>query len=423
MPSILFSHVNLILQALLALSLTTILSLLKISTLFLHGLHTYVHPDDVSPNNSSRQGGGIRAAIRRPGTSDADLKNRKRSKEKFEFDESKAQIFRLKLNDNHLQTRIYFSAYRSVFNFTIVACSCMLLHKFLSGSEDSGILANGSVVPMILGFVCVCRVFVLIARVSFERSATKRSEKQLSVLLGVLGFLSGLAVVFGIVPYLFFDFGFESFDGFVRFWIAVLMGCIAGLLFMPAAKSARAFWIGSDQICCNLSIISCGWIGRMLLYANYLLIVFTSLLWVNPLAELLINKRMDGRKGSHLIGSNGDFEELVGNVGMSRVDFHKLRLWCLLFSGLLQIASVRPNLQMYLNEAVLCWYQRLHSSKVPDLDFSRAKVFLHNHYLCLVALQFFVPPALMLLFLGLSQIDDNLFDSFQLGTVPRLPFI
>uniref|UniRef100_A0A5B7BUP5 Transmembrane protein 161B n=1 Tax=Davidia involucrata TaxID=16924 RepID=A0A5B7BUP5_DAVIN len=412
MLSIILSNSNLILQASLALSLSLLLSFVNISSLFLQGLHTYIHPDDVSPNNTTSQN-GVRAAIRRPGASDSDLKNRKRSKEKFEFDENKAQIFRLKLNDNHLQSRLYFNEFRSVFNSTIVASSCMLLHKFLSGSKDSGILANGSLVPILLGFAGVCRAFILIVRVSFERSASKRSEKQLSVLLGVLGFLLGLTIVFGIVPPFVIDIEFESLDGFGRFWVAVFMGCIAGFLFMPAAKSARAFWLGTDQIRCNLSIICCGWIGTMLLYANYLLTVFTSLLWINPLAKLLVNKSIEDTKGSHLIGRTGDADELVGNVGMLQSDFDKLRLWCLLASGLLQIVTLRLNLQIYLNEAVLCWYQRLHASKVPDLDFSRAKVFLHNHYLCLAVLQFFVPPALVLLFLGFSQIDDYLFDNFQ----------
>jgi len=62
---------------------------------------------------------------------------------------------------------------------------------------------------------------------------------------------------------------------------------------------------------------------------------------------------------------------------------------------------------MYMNEALLSWYRRLHVSKVPDLDYSRAKMFLHNRYLCLVVLQFLCPPVLALLFLGLSHIDDG----------------
>ncbi|GFZ15316.1 hypothetical protein Acr_24g0015060 [Actinidia rufa] len=228
--------------------------------------------------------------------------------------------------------------------------------------------------------------------------------------IGVLGFVLGLAIVLEIGTNFVIDFGFKSLDGFGRFMVAALMGCIVGFLFMPAGRSARAFWLGTDQIRCNLSMIYCGWFARMLLYANYLLVVFTSLLWIKPFADLLVNKNADVRRESVSIG-NAD--ELVGNLGMSKSDFDKFRIWCLLASGLLQIVTLRSNLQMYLNEAVLSWYQRLHASKVPDLDFSRAKVFLHNHYLCLVVLQFFGPPALVLIFLGFSQIDEKLLTNFQ----------
>lgn len=100
-------------------------------------------------------------------------------------------------------------------------------------------------------------------------------------------------------------------------------------------------------------------------------------------------------------------EKLVGNLGMAQSDFDKFRLMCLLAFGVSQFLALRPNLQMYLNEAVLSWYQRLHASKVPDLEFSRAKIFLHNYYMCLVVLQFLAPSALVLLFLGLSQIEEE----------------
>uniref|UniRef100_A0A3Q7FHH8 Uncharacterized protein n=1 Tax=Solanum lycopersicum TaxID=4081 RepID=A0A3Q7FHH8_SOLLC len=123
---------NLFLQAALALSLTFLLHFIKIPALLLSGLFTYVHPDDVAPNNASSN--GVRAAIRRPGTNDSDLKPRKKSKERFEFDENKAQIF----------------------------------------------------------------------RVSFERSASKLSERHLSILLGFLGFIVSLGIVHGAVPKWFF---------------------------------------------------------------------------------------------------------------------------------------------------------------------------------------------------------------------------
>lgn len=398
---------NLILHTAFAISLTLLLSFLKIPALFLHGLHTYIHPDDVNPNGSSSSS-GIRAAIRRPGAMDSEQpKPRKKSKERFEFDENKAQIFRLKLNEGHLQSRIYFNEFYSAFNFTLIGFFSLLLHRFLRVDKDSGVVKNGTIIPLLLGLVGVCRLFFLIVRVGFEKSASKRLEKQMSFVCGVLGFLLGLTAVFEVVPDWILDFGFESLDGLGKFFLAAFMGCIMGFLYIPALRNARAFWLGTDQIRCNLSIISCGWFSRMLLYANYIMAVFTSLLWISPFAELLVNNNNGGSIGSHMAGKKREVMELAGYVGMSRLNFDNLRIWCLFITGLLQFLTVRPNVQMFLNEAVLCWYQRLHASKVPDLDYSRAKVFLHNHYLCLVVVQFFVPAMMVLLLLGLSQLDDN----------------
>ncbi|KAJ0534068.1 putative transmembrane protein 161A/B [Helianthus annuus] len=275
---------NLIIHASSSLFLTLLFTFIKIPSFFLHGLHTYIHPDDVTPPNPNSS--GIKAAIRRPSdTTTSGIKPRKKTHEKFEF---------------------------------------------------------------------------------------------------------------------------EFLDGYAKFCTAIFMGFLAGLLYVPAAKFARAYWLGTDQIRCNLSMIYCGWFGRILLYFSYLLTVFTSLLWINPFADLIVNKNIKNIKVKNVQYAN----RLTGNVGMSRSDFEFFRLCCLLATGVLNMISLRANLQMFLNEAVLSWYQRLHASKVPDLDYSRAKVFLHNHYLCLAGIQFFSPPALVLFFLGLSRINDNVLDHF-----------
>ncbi|KAG5013322.1 hypothetical protein JHK86_025583 [Glycine max] len=87
------------------------------------------------------------------------------------------------------------------------------------------------------------------------------------------------------------------------------------------------------------------------------------------LAEIFVNKGNGVAKSGF-----GNAEKLVENVGFLPSDFGSFRKWCLLGSGLLQIVALRPNLQMYLNEALLSWYQRLHASKVPDLNYRKAKV-------------------------------------------------
>lgn len=403
---------NLFLQAALALSLTLLLHFIKIPALLLSGLFTYVHPDDVTPNNASSN--GVRAAIRRPGSNDSELKPRKKSKERFEFDENKAQIFRLKLSDGHLQTRIYFQDFRSSFNYILVSLSCLLLNRFLAKSEDSGMLKDGSFIPILFGVLGVGRIFVLFVRVSFERSASKLSEKHLSVFLGFLGFIVSLAIVHGAVPKWSFDVHLEPIHGFEKLFIAIFMGCISCFLYMPAVRIAHAFWLGTDQLRCNLSIISCGWFARLILHANYLIMALASILWLKPFADLLL---LDQTKGNARIEH---VTKLVGNVGMQKAEFSSFRLRCLLVSGLLQIVSLRSNVQMYLNEAVLCWYQRLHASKIPDLAYSRAKVFLHNHFVCLVVLQFFLPASMVLLFLGLSQVGNNILTNYE-GLCSLLP--
>jgi hypothetical protein len=62
---------------------------------------------------------------------------------------------------------------------------------------------------------------------------------------------------------------------------------------------------------------------------------------------------------------------------------------------------------MYLNEAVFCWYQRLHASRAPDTEYGRAKVFLHNHHLCAVATQLVAPPLLVMSLLALWRVQGK----------------
>ncbi|XP_058104841.1 uncharacterized protein LOC131248539 [Magnolia sinica] len=402
MESPFLPYINLISHAVLSLSITFIITTFNIPIILLQGLHTYIHPENVGadPNQSN-----LRAAIRRPESSqeNPEPKRRHRSKDKVEFDESNAQIFRLRLVDAHLRSRLYFSNYQSVFVYSSVALSNLFLRRFLP-EEDSGIF---STVPIALVVYVLCKVSVSLVKAAIERSASTKSEKQLSILLGVFGFLFVLLIVFIFAPSVL-DFDFSSANGFARTSIAIVAAGLVGSLYVPATRAARSFWLGTDQLQWNLAVISCGTPARMLLYINYLMVVFTSLLWINPVAEILVKKMVSDRE----LGF-GDKEKWVGNVGLVRSDFLKFRTWCLLGSAVLQLLSLRPNLQMYLNEAVLSWYQRLHTSKVPDLDFGRAKIFLHNYYLCLVVLQFFSAPALVLLFLSLSQIQGNLFGGFK----------
>ncbi|KAJ7969991.1 Transmembrane protein [Quillaja saponaria] len=84
---------------------------------------------------------------------------------------------------------------------------------------------------------------------------------------------------------------------------------------MPATKFARSFWLGTNQLHCNLSMIT---------------------------AEAATVRGQVWRVKLEML------KKLIGNI-----------------------VALRSNLQMYLNEGLLCWYQRLQTSKVPHLELGR----------------------------------------------------
>ncbi|XP_064949176.1 uncharacterized protein LOC103979191 isoform X3 [Musa acuminata AAA Group] len=318
-----FDHLFLLAAASAAAALLS--TTLCLPSLLLYGLHTYIHPDNPG-------GDGLRAVLRRPSGPDAppDPKRRPRSSSASHhrvpgFDDGNAQLLRLRLSDSHLRTRLLFPSFRAAFVASAVALTDLAILRLLLPPDPSPAATTVAAVA----FLAVAHLLLLLSKLSLERSASKRSEKELSFVAGFLGFLSALLIVFVLSPYLF-DFELGGVDaGSTKATVSVLAGVLVGLLFVPASRAARAFWLGTDQLRWDLAVVSCG--------------------------------------------------------------------------ALNQLMVLRPNVQMYLNEAVVSWYQRLHASRVPDMDYGRAKVFLHNHYLCLVVLQFFAPPVMVLLLIGLSQ--------------------
>ncbi|CAN6484859.1 unnamed protein product [Victoria cruziana] len=490
-------YLNLAAYAALLLFTSFVALLSKLHVRILEGIHTYIHPESVGGGPQ----GNVRAAIRRPESErgpglrgytsltktagsqiptnqkpavNGSNKRKDRGKENNGFDEANAQIFRLRLSEDHLRTRVYFAECKEAVLYSCLSFSCLVVHHFLpisgksEGTSPAQLLLEGSVVPTLLGVFSACKLSVLLAKISFERSASKRSEKQASVFCGVLGFMIVLVILSMKNPAIFYsnfgpmeddaghDVNGDGIDngsriGFSKNLLAVYAGCISGFLHIPAIRAARSFWLGTDQLHWDLSVISCGKIARVFLYITLLMSIFTASLWTKPMVVVLANsepgmpvvversgplrstedgpitgytdilflRNQDGNtKGSILVENTSKLrnsevekkyydESWVREMGMRPTTFEKFRLWCLLVSSVLQLLLLRRNVQMYLNEAVLSWYQRLHTSKVPDLDFSRAKLFLHNHYIYQVLLQFLIPPTLVLTFLGLSQATDG----------------
>ncbi|WOL13110.1 transmembrane protein 161B-like isoform X1 [Canna indica] len=365
-------------------------AVLRLPSFLLHGLHTYIHPD--SPGADS-----LRAVLRSPSGPGIPSETKRRSRSSTGahqrlpgFDDAKAQLLRLRLSDSDLRTRLLFPSLRIAFISSAVALTDLTLLRILLPSDPSPATAFSSAVS-VLG---IAHLLLLLSSLSLQRSASKRSERELSFIAGFLGFLSALIIVFVLSPSIF-DLELGASDaGAAKAISSILAGVLAWLLFVPASRAARSFWLGTDQLRWNLAVVSCGAMNKILLFVTIFAGAAAPLLWVIPVA---------------IVPAGGD----IRTVG-----FREFRVWALIASAVSQLMVLRPNVQMYLNEAVVSWYQRLHASQVPDMDYGRAKVFLHNHYLCLVVLQFFAPPVMVLLLLGLSQVRGDLFNGlFMVGNL------
>ncbi|XP_039128455.1 LOW QUALITY PROTEIN: transmembrane protein 161B-like [Dioscorea cayenensis subsp. rotundata] len=349
---------HLLLHAALSSSAYLLAALLRLPSLLLHGLHTYIHPD--SPSASS-----LRAAIRRPDAPPEPQPRRPRSKPHLrsdDFDESKAQLLRLRLSDSDLPSRLHFPLFRSAFLFSAAALPNLALPLFPP-------------IPFLAAVLAFSYLLFALVKLSFDRSSSKQSEKQLSLLSGFIGFLFSFFILFFLAPSLLdFDLGQSEI---ARLAVTTIAGALSVLIFSPALRFSRAFWLGTDQLRWNLSVVSCPAPIRFLLFLAILTNIAAPLLWFNPVTSVFPS------------------------------EIREFRVWVLAAAAVSQLVVLRSNVQMYLNESVLCWYQRLHSSRVPDMNYARAKIFLHNHYICLVVLQYFAPSTMVLLLLGLSQMKGG----------------
>ncbi|PNT76567.1 uncharacterized protein LOC100821264 [Brachypodium distachyon] len=149
-------------------------------------------------------------------------------------------------------------------------------------------------------------------------------------------------------------------------------GSLASLAALPASRFARAFWLGTDQPRTGLAVLASSAPARLLLHLAVL---------VSSAASVL-------QLCGFLNGPELEVKVLAAAAG-------------------LQLLASRAAVQMYLNEAVFCWYQRLHVNRSPDTEYGRAKVFLHNHHLCVAATQFVVPPLLVLSLLALWWVQGK----------------
>ncbi|CAL5036457.1 unnamed protein product [Urochloa decumbens] len=317
-----------LLHAAAALALAAFAHFLHLPSLFLYALHTYIHPDAV-PSNTPR------AVLRPPGSDAGQGKGSSKrgggAAAKDAFDATSAQLYRLRLSHTTLATRPHFGAYHAAFLLPLALLPPALLLPPLAASPLAPL------VPAAYLFVALLRHIV----VPSPRPA------QLAAALGALL----VATLCSSSPF---------------------AGALASLAALPAARFARAFWLGTDQPRTGLAVLASSAPARLILYLAVL---------VSSVASIL---------------------RCCGFVGAAEQEVRLLAA-----AAGLQLLAARPAVQMYLNEAVFCWYQRLHVSRTPDTEYGRAKVFLHNHHLCAVATQLVAPPLLVLSLLALWRVQGK----------------
>ncbi|XP_078161610.1 transmembrane protein 161AB protein [Carex rostrata] len=324
--------------------------LLHLPSFSLYSLCTYIYPDS-APSSAPR-------AVLRPSNS----KPSKRAPATTPFDTTAAQLYRLRLDHSSLSSRHHFPSFHiSLLLSFSLSLPSLLLHYFNSSSL--------AFFPFLFISISVSFLLVTLIRLSLEKSASRRSEKFFSL----LSFVVSPAISLILIQFL----SINPPPGIA----SAVTGLISSLMFIPAARFARSFWLGTDQLRFDLPVLSCSWIGLVLLYSTALISLASPVLF---------------------------FKSLLPPFFVNGAEV--LQVPVLAAGALLQILSLRAMVQMYINEAVTCWYQQLHVTRITDLDYARAKMFLHNHHLCTAATQFLAPPVLVLLLLGLSQLRGNLFE-------------
>lgn len=216
---------HLLLHPLLAGAAAYLAAAAALPSALLYSLHTYVHPDSPSPS-------ATRAALHPP--SAAAL----RSRPPAPSDDGTAQIFRLRLSDALLRSRPFFPLYNLAALLSLLALSDLLLANLLPRPFPPDLTTFA------LSLAAAAALLLGLATAALESSASRREEKQLGLLVGALGFLLSISLLFRPAPSVV-DFKIGSLGGVS---IGLIAGCVSGILLMPAGKMVRAFWIGTDQL-------------------------------------------------------------------------------------------------------------------------------------------------------------------------------
>lgn len=388
-------------------------------------------------------------------------KRKDKNKDRFRWEEGSSQIYRLTLSHSHLMGRLYFAEYDEVVVFTAVGLGILVAHEGLSYISHSlhtvtdEQVRKFDIVPFLMGLFAVYKIVRLLAQVGWQTSTSRASELILSIAVGFVGFIVALCILF-FPSSSILDIGLESLFAcatisasdskrqtglfmssptLARVLIAIIAGLLAGILVAPTHRIVRSFWLGTDQLQWNIPMAKWGAVVRVLLYLNVALPLFASMIWIKPMGELFVTSKSSQGQGldaeDKMIGVQfwgklllpAPSDDWAEDFGLSRNLFAKVQFWGLLMAGLLHVCLFRVNVQTYLNEAIIVWYEGLHRSKVMDLELTRAKLLLNSYFLCRAAVQLFVPGMLVLLLLGMSRVWGDVPFSELAETNPNLFFL
>lgn len=394
-------------------------------------------------------------------------KRKDKSKEKFRWEEGSSQIYRLTLTRTHLMGRLYFAEYDQVIVYAMVGLANLVSHEGLSLISHSLHMLQDEqarkfdIVPFMMGLFAVYKIVRLLAQVGWRTSTSRASELILSIGVGFLGFVVALCVLFFASSFVL-DMGLESLlthttslrsstnasdskwqtglfvsaPTLARLLISIIAGLLTGVLVAPAHRVVRAFWSGTDQLQWNMPMAKMGPVVRFLLHLNIALPVFVSIMWIKPMGELFVASESPHQEqiagvegkivavyfwGKLLLPAPSD--DWARDFGLSRNLFAKVQFLGLAVAGLLSAFLFRVNVQAYLNEALVVWYEGLHRSKVMNLELTRAKLLLNSYFLCRAAIQCFVPGMLVMLLVGMSRVWGDVPLSVLAGSNPNLFFL
>ncbi|EFJ28847.1 hypothetical protein SELMODRAFT_440915 [Selaginella moellendorffii] len=388
----------------------------KIAAISLFGSHAYLLPDDPADGNPGSRAG-----------SDDNRKSsrKKNSREKFVWNEGGSEILRVTIGDSYLENTRYYPEYDRAVLYAALPVSLLVAREFFSfqssGSENGGSSSSNSsdgFIPVIATTFCVLKLLHTLSKVSWDKHSSRNSEWVLSCGVGLLGFILASIFLF-VVPSEIIDFRLEqavagagidkrSFTA-IRLAIAFGAAWLTGLFLGPVLKYVRSFWIGTNQLGCDISVIKTSVWSQFLLNLGIVLPVVSTLLWLKPMADLFIRLP---EKNSIDHGSTGwqwqrrslfEGKDWAGSVGFSPETFQDLKFVGMILTGVIQLLLLRINVQAYLNLGVLAWYESLHGSKTPDAAALKHKILVVNHFMCRVAIQNLVPAVLLILFAGLSR--------------------